>query len=175
MKDQLFTPLLTFASIANTLQAYEREFGVATFLVRGTAQVRGHGAVAIDDVFAGDSPAIGAAASVSGPLSLLLRNERQPVQIDGVELAIQSFEEPRTASIERVWLGTPRAEGRRDGAGARGDALVSRRRAHPHDPDPDSRRILGHALARRVRRLPPRVQRAARAAAAVADRQRRRS
>ncbi len=111
VKDQLFTPLLTFASIANTLQAYEREFGVATFLVRGTAQVRGHGAVAIDDVFAGDSPAIGAAASVSGPLSLLLRNERQPVQIDGVELAIQSFEEPRTASIERVWLGKrePRA------------------------------------------------------------------
>jgi hypothetical protein len=111
VKDQLFTPLLTFASIANTLQAYEREFGVATFLVRGSAQVRGHGSVAIDDVFAGDSPAIGAAASVSGPLSLLLRNERQPVQIDGVDLAIQSFEEPRTASIERVWLGTrePRA------------------------------------------------------------------
>jgi len=111
VKDQLFTPLLTFASIANTLQAYEREFGVATFLVRGTAQVRGHGAVAIDDVFAGDSPALGAAASVSGPLSLLLRNERQPVQIDGVELSIQSFEEPRTASIERVWLGSrePRA------------------------------------------------------------------
>jgi hypothetical protein len=105
VKDQLFTPLLTFASIANTLQAYEREFGVATFLVRGSAQVRGHGAVAIDDVFAGDSPAIGAAASVSGPLSLLLRNERQPVQIDGVDLAIQSFEEPRTASIERVWIG----------------------------------------------------------------------
>jgi hypothetical protein len=111
VKDQLFTPLLTFASIANTLQAYEREFGVATFLVRGSAQVRGHGTVAIDDVFAGDSPAIGAAASVSGPLSLLLRNERQPVQIDGVDLAIQSFEEPRTASIERVWLGKrePRA------------------------------------------------------------------
>ena len=42
---------------------------------------------------------------------MLLRNERQPVQIDGVELAIQSFEEPRTASIERVWLGAtePRA------------------------------------------------------------------
>ena len=111
VKDQLFTPLLTFASIANTLQAYEREFGVATFLVRGTAKVRGQGAVTIDDVFAGDSPAIGAAASVSGPLSLLLRNERQPVQIDGIDLAIQSFEEPRTASIERVWLGKqePRA------------------------------------------------------------------
>ena len=104
VKDQLFTPLLTFASIANTLQAYEREFGVATFSVRGTAQVKGHDPIAIDDVFAGDSPAIGAAASISGPLSLLLRNERQPVQIDGVDIAIHSFEEPRTAAIERVWL-----------------------------------------------------------------------
>jgi hypothetical protein len=106
VKDQLFTPLLTFASIANTLQAYEREFGVATFLVRGTAEVRDYGTIAIDDVFAGDAPAIGAAASVSGPLALLLRNERQPVQIDAVNITIQSFEEPRTASIERVWLGT---------------------------------------------------------------------
>ena len=103
-KDQLFTPLLTFASIANTLQAYEREFGVATFTVRGTAQIRDFGTLAIEDVFAGDSPAIGAAASVSGPIALLLRNERQPVQIDAVDLTIQSFEEPRTATIERVWL-----------------------------------------------------------------------
>jgi hypothetical protein len=104
VKDQLFTPLLTFASIANTLQAYEREFGVATFSVRGTAQVKGHQPIAIDDVFAGDAPGIGAAAAISGPLSLLLRNERQPVQIEGVDIAIQSSEEPRTASIERVWL-----------------------------------------------------------------------
>jgi hypothetical protein len=106
VKDQLFTPLLTFASIANTLQAYEREFGVATFSIRGSAQIRDYGTIDIDDVFAGDSPAIGAAASVSGPLSLLLRNERQPVQIDKVDITIQSFEEPKTASIERVWLGT---------------------------------------------------------------------
>jgi hypothetical protein len=28
------------------------------------------------------------------------------VTIDGVDLTIQSFEEPRTASIERVWVGT---------------------------------------------------------------------
>jgi hypothetical protein len=106
VKDQLFTPLLTFASIANTLQAYEREFGVATFSIRGSAQIRDFGTIDIDDVFAGDAPAIGAAASVSGPLSLLLRNDRQPVQIDKVDVTIQSFEEPKTASIERVWLGT---------------------------------------------------------------------
>jgi SpoIVB peptidase S55 len=104
VKDQLFTPLLTFASIVNTLQSYEREFGAATFAVRGKALVRDHGVVALEDVFTGDTPAIGAAAYVAGPLNLLLRNDRQPVQIEGVDLTIQSFEQPRTATIERVWL-----------------------------------------------------------------------
>ena len=111
VKDQLFTPLLTFASIVNTLQSYEREFGAATFTVRGKAVVRDHGTVALEDIFTGETPAIGAAAYVAGPINLLLRNDRQPVQIEAVDLAIQSFEEPRTATIERVWLGTrePRA------------------------------------------------------------------
>jgi hypothetical protein len=105
VKDQLFTPLLTFAAIVNTLQSYEREFGAATFTVRGQALVRDHGAVALEDVFTGDTPAIGAASAVSGPLTLLLRNDRQPVQIDGIDLTIQAYEEPRTVAIERVWLG----------------------------------------------------------------------
>jgi hypothetical protein len=111
VKDQLFTPLLAFASIVNTLQSYEREFGAATFTVRGKTIVRDHGTIALEDIFTGETPAIGAAAYVAGPLNLLLRNDRQPVQIEGVDLAIQSFEEPRTATIERVWLGTrePRA------------------------------------------------------------------
>jgi hypothetical protein len=106
VKDQLFTPLLTFAAIVNTLQSYEREFGAATFSVRGKAVVRDHGTVALEDIFTGETPAIGAAAYVAGPLNLLLRNDRQPVQIEAVDLVIQSFEEPRTATIERVWLGT---------------------------------------------------------------------
>lgn len=105
VKDQLFTPLLTFAAIVNTLQSYEREFGAATFSVRGKAIVKDYGAVALEDIFTGDTPAVGAASYVSGPLTVLLRNEHQPVQIEAVDLTIQSFEEPRTATIERVWLG----------------------------------------------------------------------
>ncbi len=75
--------------------------------------VRDHGTVALEDIFTGETPAIGAAAYVAGPLNLLLRNDRQPVQIEGVELTIDSFEEPRTATIERVWLDDARAERRR--------------------------------------------------------------
>lgn len=105
-KDQLFTPLLTFAAIVNTLQSYERQFGSATFALRGKAVVRDYGSVSLEDIFTGDTPAIGAAAYVAGPLTLLLRNDRQPVQIEAVDLTIQSFEEPRFETVERVWLGT---------------------------------------------------------------------
>jgi hypothetical protein len=104
VKDQLFTPLLTYASIVNTLQSYEREFGAATFALRGKTMVRDHGAVALEDIFTGDAPGVGAAAYVAGPLNLLLRNDLKPVQIEGVELTIDSFEEPRSATIERVWI-----------------------------------------------------------------------
>jgi hypothetical protein len=103
-KDQMFTPLLTFASIVNTLQAYEREFGAATFSVRGQATVKGHGQVALEDIFHGDTASIGAAAYVAGPLNILLRNDLAPVQISGVDLTITSHEEPRTTTIERAWL-----------------------------------------------------------------------
>lgn len=103
-KDQMFTPLLTFASIVNTLQAYEREFGAATFSVRGQATIKGHGQVALEDVFHGDTASITAAAYVAGPLNVLLRNDLAPVQISGVDLTITSHEEPRTTTIERAWL-----------------------------------------------------------------------
>jgi hypothetical protein len=104
VKDQLFTPILTLASIVNTLQAYEREFGAATFTVRGQTNIKGYSPVVLEDIFTGDTPGIGAAAYVAGPLNILLRNDLAPVQIEGVDLTISSFEEPRTTTIERAWL-----------------------------------------------------------------------
>ena len=38
VNDQLFGPLMTYASILNTLAQYERQFGSATFQVRGSAR-----------------------------------------------------------------------------------------------------------------------------------------
>lgn len=104
VKDQMLTPLLTFASIVNTLQSYEREFGAATFTVRGQATIKGYGAVALENIFTGDTPGIGLGAYVAGPLTALLTNDLAPVQIEGVELTVNSYEEPRTATIERAWL-----------------------------------------------------------------------
>jgi SpoIVB peptidase S55 len=104
VRDQLFTPLLTYVSILNTLKSYEREFGASSFTVKGKASVGKHGEIAFEDLFTGDSPSIGAAMYVAGPLTFLLKNDLEPVEIDALTLTIASTEEPRTATIERVWL-----------------------------------------------------------------------
>jgi len=109
VQDQLFTPLLTYVSILNTLSAYEREFGAATFRVKGKAMVQRHGDVAFEDVFTGDSPSVGAAAYVVGPLNFLLSNDFEPVRLEGVDLSISTSEQPERVTLERVWLDAPRA------------------------------------------------------------------
>ncbi len=104
VQDQLFTPLLTYVTIVNTLKSYEREFGAATFTVKGTATVKGHGDISFEDIFTGDSPSIGAATYIVAPITFLLSNDREPVEIEAVDISIASTEQPRTATLERVWL-----------------------------------------------------------------------
>jgi hypothetical protein len=104
VNDQLFTPLLTYVSILNTLSSYEREYGAATFSVKGTAKLRKHGAVSLDDVFTGDSPSISAATYVVAPLTVLMGNDVEPVELDEVDLQITTSERQQTATLERVWL-----------------------------------------------------------------------
>jgi len=108
VRDQLFTPLLTYFSVLNTLQSYERQYGAATFSVKGRAQVRHHGDLTFEDLFTGESPSVGAASAIAVPLTFLLRNEFESVDIEGLDITISSSEEPRTATIERIWLDTTR-------------------------------------------------------------------
>ena len=104
VNDQLLTPLLAYLSIANTLIAYERQAGVASYVVRGTASVKNHGNVAFEDLFTGDSPSVGAAAYVVAPINFLLRNAFEDVEIEALTLDIDASEEPRSATLERVWI-----------------------------------------------------------------------
>jgi hypothetical protein len=106
VRDQLFTPLLTYLSVVNTLKSYEREFGASSFTVKGRALVARHDEIAFEDLFTGDSPSVGAASYVAGPLAFLLTNVYEPVQIDALDLTIVSSESPRTAELERVWVDT---------------------------------------------------------------------
>ena len=104
VRDQLFTPLLAYVAILNTLTSYERQNGVATYALRGAATVKGYGAVDFEDLFTGDQPSVGAAASVVGPINLLMRNAFEDVELEGLNLEIDASEQPRSATLERVWV-----------------------------------------------------------------------
>ncbi|MGE3844082.1 MAG: hypothetical protein AB7I50_21120 [Vicinamibacterales bacterium] len=105
--DQIFTPLLTYISVLSVLQSFEREAGAATFEIKGEAKIKGHEAVSLEDIFAGDPPSIPTAAYVATPLMALLRNDRDPVEIENVNLTIVASEQPRTATLERTWIDAP--------------------------------------------------------------------
>ena len=104
VNDQLFTPLFTYASILSTLTSYERETGAASFSIKGSMNVKSHGEIRIEDLFTGNGASLSAAGSVMAPLTFLLGNDFEPIEIEAVDLTIQSTEQPRTATIERVWL-----------------------------------------------------------------------
>jgi hypothetical protein len=108
VRDFTFTPLLTYLSVANVLTSYERGAGPASFSIRGTASIRSEGELAFEDIFSGDQPAGGAAAYVAGPLTALLKNSGESIEVEKIALTIDASERQRTARIERVWLDTTR-------------------------------------------------------------------
>ena len=108
VRDHTFTPLLTYLTVANVLTSYERGAGPASYTVKGTATIREHGAIAFEDMFAGEQPANAASAYVAGPLTFLMKNAATPVDVERVALTIEATEQSRTARIERVWLDTER-------------------------------------------------------------------
>jgi hypothetical protein len=108
VNDPLFGPLMTYASILNTLGSYERQFGAATFSVRGSAKVRKHDAIVFDNLFAGDQSSMGAASYLVGPMSALMGNDYEKVDFESLDITFATTEEPKTATLERVWLDDPR-------------------------------------------------------------------
>ncbi len=108
VRDFTFTPLLTYLSVANVLTSYERGAGPASYAIRGSASIRTQGELSFEDIFSGDQPASAASAYVAGPLTALLKNSGEPVDVEKIALTIDATEQPRSARIERVWLDTTR-------------------------------------------------------------------
>jgi hypothetical protein len=108
VNDQLFGPLMTYASILNTLGSYERQYGAATFSVRGSATITKHDPVSFNNLFSGEQASMNAAAYIVGPITALMGNDYEKVNLEGVNVAFGSAEEPKTAMLERVWLDDPR-------------------------------------------------------------------
>ncbi|HYB96669.1 MAG TPA: SpoIVB peptidase S55 domain-containing protein [Vicinamibacterales bacterium] len=130
VRDFTFTPLLTYLSVANVLTSYERGAGPASFSIRGSASIKSEDDLAFEDIFSGEQPAGGTAAYVAGPLSALLKNTGENVDIERISLTIDASEQQRSARIERVWLDTTRPRAGQDAIvnvalrSARGDEIV---------------------------------------------------
>jgi SpoIVB peptidase S55 len=108
VRDFTFTPLLAYLAVSNVLTSYERGIGPASFAIRGNASIRSEGDLAFEDIFSGEQSAGGAAAYVAGPLTALLKNSGEDVQVERIALTIDASEQARSARIERVWLDTTR-------------------------------------------------------------------
>ena len=104
VKDQLFTPVMTSSVLANLFGSYERQFGAATFSVSGSVSVARHGTVKFGNLFSGDNASMGAASSVIAPLAVLVGSDYESVDIERIDVTIESTEAERTATIERIWI-----------------------------------------------------------------------
>jgi ABC-type antimicrobial peptide transport system permease subunit len=106
--DQLFAPLMAYASLLNTLSSYERQFGSVTFGVRGVVKVKKHADIVFDNLFSGDQAGMNAAAYIVAPVTYLMGNDYEKVDVESVDVTFTTAEEPMTGTLERVWLDDPR-------------------------------------------------------------------
>src|SRR5262249_40733605 len=108
VNDQLFTPLMTFTALLDTITSYERQMGDATYSISGKATLKDHDAISFNDIFSGDKASSSVSSYVVSPIAALMGNEFEKVELDGLDLTIKATEQPRTAALERVWLDDPR-------------------------------------------------------------------
>lgn len=108
VRDQLFTPLMTFSSLLQTLTSYERQFGTTTYAVEATAALKNHGTISFQNVYSGDNSATPASAFIVAPITALITNDAEPVEIERLDLVVRTSEHVQTATLERVWLDDPK-------------------------------------------------------------------
>ena len=106
-EDQLFSPLIVFAAVANVLQSYQREVGVSTIRLKGTAEI-GASTLRMDNVFGGDSAVVTASASLAAPLAAVLRSDLGTPRIGRITLDVDTDERQRSSRLDRAWIAEPR-------------------------------------------------------------------
>ncbi len=106
-EDQLFSPLIVFAAVANVLQSYQREVGVSTIRLKGSADI-GTSTLRLDNVFGGDSAVVTAAASLAAPLAAVLRSDLGTPRIGRITLEVDTDERQRSTRLDRAWIAEPR-------------------------------------------------------------------
>ena len=102
--DSFLTPLLLNMTVFNTITSSERALGDSTISIKGSINLKGQEAIALDRRFSAGNSAILAAGSIAAPIGSLLSSGFDDVQIDGVTLDISSTDTKYTGTLERIAL-----------------------------------------------------------------------
>jgi SpoIVB peptidase S55 len=104
VSDEFLTPLLVNLTVFNTIATRERSVGESTITVNGSITVEGQAPIAVQRRFSAANAAVMAAGSIAIPVQALLGSGFDEVNIKGIVLDIDSSEEKRAATLERISL-----------------------------------------------------------------------
>src|SRR5712671_2840340 len=104
VSDEFLTPLLVNITVFNTIATRERSVGESTIAVNGSIVVDGQAPIAVQRRFSSANAAALAAGSIAAPVSSLLSSGFDEVNIKGIVLDVDSSEEKRAATLERISL-----------------------------------------------------------------------
>ncbi|HXM47562.1 MAG TPA: hypothetical protein VN956_06805 [Pyrinomonadaceae bacterium] len=104
VSDEFLTPLLVNITVFNTIATRERSVGESTIAINGSIAVDGQAPIAVQRRFSSANAAALAAGSIAAPVSSLLSSGFDEVNIKGIVLDVDSSEEKRAATLERISL-----------------------------------------------------------------------
>lgn len=104
VSDEFLTPLLVNITVFNTISTRERSLGESTVTVDGSIIVDGQAPIAVQRRFSAGNAAVLAAGSIATPVSALLGSGFDEVNIKRIVVNIDSSEEKRAATLERISL-----------------------------------------------------------------------
>ena len=104
VSDEFLTPLLVNITVFNTIATRERSIGDSTITVDGSIVVDGQAPIAVQRRFSAGNAAVLAAGSIATPVSALLGSGFDEVNIKSIVVDIDSSEEKRAATLERISL-----------------------------------------------------------------------
>jgi hypothetical protein len=100
--DELLTPLIINAGVANALTAQERSLGETTIEMRGEIKIKGEESIRLNRRFGGQQALALASSAAAVPIAALLRANFPGLEITGVDLSLVSRDGGRTGTIERI-------------------------------------------------------------------------
>jgi hypothetical protein len=104
VEDELFSPVLTYVSLASVLQANERAFGTSSIRLDARLSLSGRPDIRLEDFFTQEQPATQASAMVAAPVAYLMNNDFERVSVERIDVEVQSFETNQSASLQRAWI-----------------------------------------------------------------------